>query len=55
MASLVVSTASSQLGLARALMVGEDAGDADANAPDSTTRRTRQISQSVMLMLMLTI
>ena len=36
-ASLVVSTASSQLALVRALMVGEDAGNADANAPDSTT------------------
>ena len=36
-ARLVMSTASSQLGLVRALMVGGDAGNADANAPDSTT------------------
>ena len=44
-ASLVVSTASSRLGLARALMVGEDVSDADVDAPDSTTLRTRQISR----------
>ena len=42
-AGLVVSTASSRLGLARAPMAGEGVGDADAL--DSTTIRTRQISQ----------
>ena len=43
-ASLVVSTASSQFGLARAPTVGEDVGDADADTPDLTKLRTRQIS-----------
>ena len=42
--SLVVSTVSSRLGLARVLMVGEDVGDADVDALDLTTFRTRQIS-----------
>ena len=42
-AGLVVSTASSRLGLARAPMAGEGVGDADAL--DSTTIRTRQISE----------
>ena len=36
-AGLVVSTASSRLGLACASMEGEDVGDADADALDSTT------------------
>ena len=43
-ANLVVSTASSGFGLARAPMVGEDIGDADVDASDLTTLRTRQIS-----------
>ena len=43
-ASLVMSTALSRLGLVRASMVGEDVGDADVDAPDSTTLRIRQIS-----------
>ena len=38
--SLVVSTVSSRLGSARVLMVGEDVGDADVDALDSTTLRT---------------